>query len=420
MILFLFILLFIPIIILGYKKDKSLGSPIVVFPVIWTWIATMTYLRLMPINEVSNRTFFIVILGVLSFCIGALFYRKPSVKLHQIQSNNIDVDKFRKYFIALEVLAILIMTLSSLVVITLLRSGYSMEDIYFMRLQMAKGGDNALSGVSDINVILLEFIARPILAIAVPFTVLDYLLNNKKTTLLYTIILLVLGYINKANRLDILMSIFILAYSYVLLEKKRRINGLLLARFGLVFIAIFVLFNYLTNMRGGKADFISTLYYYSCGNLPFFDIRLHELDLSHTYTIFLSSFQGVVRPFGQALSMIGIEIPQLYLIASEYVNVEDVVDIGSEGTFNAFIGPFYFFYCDLGYIGIIFYSLILGWVMEKLYYKTILLHTLLPALFFVMFFVRGCVFSFYNFLLSGITYGMAFWILIALYFKTKK
>lgn len=379
-------------------------------------ISLLSCSGLMKMNDVSYRVYAIVAIGVAFFAIGASLNSPIEAKIQE-HTRRYNFDKLRKYFIYIEIVAIVIMFFADIIVIALLRSGYSMEDIYYMRLQLAQGGDNALSNTSNGATILLEYIARPVLAIAVPLTVIDYLVNKSKKTVLYTLLLLVLGYINKANRLDILMSIFIFLYAFVVFTKRDKNKTKKYLSYGFGAIACFFLFNYLTTMRGGKADLGDTFYYYACGNMPFFDIKLRSLDMHHEYTYGLTSFQGVVRPFGQALTTLGFELPDIYETASKYADVEEMVDIGSDGSFNAFIGPFYFFYCDMGLWGVILFSLITGYVIEKLYRKSIYSKDPFVSVVFLVFFIRGCVFSFFNYPLVGITYGMTVWIL---YYLSKK
>ena len=82
------------------------------------------------------------------------------------------------------------------------------------------------------------------------------------------------------------------------------------------------------------------------------------------------------------------------------------------GIYNAFIGPFYYFYCDGGWIGIIVYSLLNGCIAQYIYQHAYRSKDIITWIFYLIIIVRGVCFSFYNYLLVSIMYGMAMIILI--------
>lgn len=397
------------IFIITNKKIK-LTSPLSGFCIVWCLICIFSYCKLLPLYDVSARVYLIVLLGVLSFSIGSL-----NCSQHSISKSDItiyDSNALRKKFISLQIIAIIIFVFANIPIMIMLRNGMSMDDIYHMRIQMALGKETELNTIPSIVAIMLEYIARPILALSIPFSIVDYLRNKNKQTILFSLVLLLMGYINKANRMDIFMALFTFIYLNAIMHDGIKFKK---SFYILVIIAIFsfsTLFDYVTSMRGSSGKINETLYYYSCGSLPFFDTKLSMLEKTHEYTWGFTSLQGVIRPFFQTISNLGFEMPDVYMRATDYANVEDMSYVSNNREHNAFIGPFYFFFCDLGYFGVILFSIISGYLIQKVYYRAMRTQDTLLLVLYAMLFVRGVIFSFYNFLFTYITYGMAILIMI--------
>lgn len=351
-----------------------------------------------------------ILIGVFFFEIGACLAHLFGIKQLTLKSFNEEV--FTVVMIRLQIIALIIFIISDLRIISLLRSGYSMADIYLMRINMANGGITELSGISGIVEVMLEYFARPIMAISIPYSCMAIVKNKNKQTFILTCVLLILSYINKANRSDIFMLFVTLIFSIILngkkieLSKKQKIFILV---GGIVAVGTF---SYLSRLRGGTNTIGNTVYMYLCGNAPLADIKIQNLGKNFKYTFGLTSLQGFFRLFIQIVEKMGFNPPDLFLIAENYSNVEAAVNIGGNNMYNAFVGLFYYFYCDFGWIGVVIFSMFFGYFSERLFIRYFRTNNIFIATAYLMVLVRGVIFSFYNFLFSGITYAIAFLILV--------
>lgn len=418
MIVFLLLISFLAIL-LGYAKDKKFTSPIVMFSFLWAFITTLAVFPLRPINEVSDNMLGIIIVGVFFFFLGSIIVPRKINSSGAVIYNN---DKIYSYLKYLQILGIIIFLIADIPALILLREGATMEDLYQMRMSMAHGGETELSGASHFLTILLEYIARPVLAISIPYTVLDVLLYKRFRNIIICITLLVLGYISKANRMDIILAFVSFLYAYLVFKKSTKFSIVKTWRLSIYLVLVLVLFVFLSSLRSSKEmNMFDTFYFYLCGNIPLAEVKIAKLGIDHIYTYGMTSFQGLIRPFAQFFEIFQIGSSQLFDLADKYADVEEAEYIGGYGLYNAFVGPFYFFYCDLGYIGVAIYSALFGFCVEKLYYKALSQKDFLVNVLFVMIVVRGVLFSFYNFLFAGIPYGVALFILILFRFlKNKK
>lgn len=412
------ILLFSAILILaGYAKDRKVTSPIVIFPLLWTIISLMAFLQLSQLRDVSEKMYFIVFLGVLFFSLGALIV--PNNRKYG-KRNIIEESNIFKIILSIEIIGIIIFLIADVPIFYLLQNGSTMNDIYQMRSNMAHGYDTELSDVSYFLTVLLEYIARPILAISIPYTVAEIVLIKKYRNLFLCIILLVLGYINKANRMDIILAFTTYIYAFLFFN-GHRLSKKTIIRFSVIIAIVLFVFLILSSIRSSdESNPFDSFYYYICANLPFADLKISQMEINHVYTFGLTSIHGLFRPFAQLMQALGIGSLELFKVAEVYANVEEGEYIGGYGQFNAFAGVFYFFYCDLGTWGVILFSFISGNIIEKLYIKAGRTNNFLTIVLFLMFMNRGVILSFYNFLLVGIPYGVSLLIILLLgYFKRK-
>ena len=403
---------FLPMVFLATMKEKRIDSPLVLFTGIWGVISFLSSLRLYGLNAVSYRIYIMIFLGTFSFFLGGLLLSgKTVINFQGIERNEIRLSKCMRM---LQVLALISFIVSTLSAIKLIRSGASMSEIYNMRIQMAYGSTTALSSNSSAQSILLEYFARPVLALSIPYSIISFLRYREKVSIILTLIMLALSFINRGNRLDILCFLLTFIFSVRLLSvdfhlSKRQKRNIFL---GIVFGV--VLLNWLSSMRG-KFDMWRTAYSYLCGNVPFSDLKIKDLGDSFPHTIIATSYQGVLRFFNQVLEALGVNGIEIINIAQDYADVETAVSItSSDGLFNAFIGPFYYFYCDAGWLGIILFSFINGCIAEHIYQEAFSSEDIIIKLLYLIILVRGVILSFYNYLLASIVYGMAIVILFIL------
>ena len=71
-------------------------------------------------------------------------------------------------------------------------------------------------------------------------------------------------------------------------------------------------------------------------------------------------------------------------VRKKYANVEAAVNIGGNNIYNAFVGPFYYFYCDLNWTGVAVFSLVFGYFSERLFVRYSITNNIYIATAFLM------------------------------------
>lgn len=115
-------------------------------------------------------------------------------------------------------------------------------------------------------------------------------------------------------------------------------------------------------------NIIKTVYIYFCGCIPNLQIKLNSVDAPQ-YAYGVSLVSGFIRPFFTGLRfLLHIPIPEVFSIGDGYLSAASATDIIGAGiTYNAFVTMFYFFYRDLGLLGLIVESYLAGCFFSWIY-----------------------------------------------------
>lgn len=404
------LIILVPLVILSYLLEKKISSPMVIFTVLWTIVSFFSSLQLYDFIHVADSIYWMIIIGVTFFFIGCVLIRNYNIV--QFMPKERDTRKLDMVMLGLLCIGIIIFISSSVVAIFLLRSGLSISDIYNMRIQMAYGIETPLSATSSLMSILLEYVGRPILAISIPYSAIVLVKDKRVFPILATGIMLVLSFINRGNRLDIMCLGVTTVFAILLVNQRIKLSGKQRKIIILVIITFGLGIYYISSMRG-DFDLLETVYSYLCGNVPFQGIKIEQLERNHEYTYFATSLQGILRFINQILNSFQVDQIEMLSLAEIYSNVESPEVITTTGKiYNAFVGPFYFFYCDGGWIGIMIYSFFNGCISEYIYQQAYRSKDIIVWIFYLIILVRGVCFSFYNYFLVSIMYGMAIIMLI--------
>lgn len=400
---------------------RDMLNPIFVFTVIWGAISVLASANMFGINETSDAIYGMTALGVFffvvgGFCVIQMISKKKYYTSSALRYTQGSATYRNRIFFILQIMALITFFVADIQSFLLIRSGHSIADMYAMKIQMGLGNSTLLSQKNGFVSIFLEYLARPILAISIPYGCVTFFKYKNKKQLLITVLMLFLAFFTRFNRMDIMIFVISFICCFVILGNKDQMKKIYkkYKRFVIIFSVIgIVLFSIITINRGIES-FGKAIYYYFCGNMPFCNVKIEKILPNHINTWGLTSYNGVLRPFLQMLEGIGIS-PDLVSVAETYINVEQAEVISNTGSiYNAFVGPFYFFYCDLGVLGIIVYSFVFGVICEQCYMKMKKIGSDYYIVFYLILLVRGIVLSFYNFIGTNIAYGVALILLLLL------
>lgn len=348
----------------AFKREKNIYNPITIFAAIWSVIIFGASLRLFGIYEPTKEAKSIIYIGVFSFLFGCLFYKVLNRKLintYKISKEEVFDIPYRKIY-CLYSIAIIIFLIKSIQSIELLFQGY---DLYYIRY-LAESEESIKSlGVFDI---LYAYIAKPIVYLIIPISAVSYFSKKDKKLTVFTILIIILQVLTDGGRFILLYFIFHYVFSFYIFNQKIRISAKQKRRIVIMITLLTIAIIYITISRGSSIFY--NLYTYTVGCVPHLSVRIEKFKMTNLYTYGCSSMQGFIRPFLTILEKIGLfeSFPLLVSRADFYTtSVEDLIYIGNGIPYNAFVTIFYYFYLDMGILGVIIGSFAYGYISYKIY-----------------------------------------------------
>lgn len=382
--IFLSLSLFV-VALLWYLSEKDVCSPSFIFSLFWGIIIFFSSLNLFNIYSVSNYAYVLLTIGVIFFSIGAIFVKKVSTKknvvLFKVDDNIID----EKKYIILFAICLLLLLPDLRMLLYFFRNGFNVSNIYYTIAQNSAGSKTAISGItfgSNFQNIFKVYVGYPLLYLLMSAGLLLFLKNKKRKFLIISIILLLIRFFVDMKRTIIIMYFFMFVFFTLLLNKGQEVSAISKkvpkSRKKTLFIgSVIIIFVYLyisvtrRNSTEGAFSLIRNFYFYYCGSVKYFDLRIQNLitdTFVHTFGLF--SLRGMLSPIISFFDLIGlVSEPFLFTEASNYLTSlhNTVYWISPIDRFNSYTTCFFEFYVDGGLIGILVGSFIFGAVSQKLY-----------------------------------------------------
>lgn len=351
----------------SFNKERNIYNPMTLFFMYWFLVITLASLELYDIYSVSQEAYLLIAIGLFSFAIGY------SITLKNTQSNRSErragYEVKYKLFNIINILIILFLLLRLLDLLLLVSQGVSWWNIRLMVTATEK--DLNLWGGNEFNLYLYTYIVSPFVYLAVPIAIVDHLIEKKnKLFVLTTAIIIVLFAIVTVSRNILVFAIIYYIFVTMIYRKQPALGKKIISSLRKTPIIIGLLITgvaVITLLRKSDAVFLKEAYVYLAGAIPSLSIRLTE-PFAELRTYGFLTFRGFGRIIFIVLDKIGISFPQNYLKAEDIMdNLEIFIPIGKDINMNAYATLFYNFYIDGGIIGIILFSILLGYISRKAY-----------------------------------------------------
>lgn len=367
------------IFLFSYIRHNKIYHPVTSFSLLFFVVTFMSSLRLYNFYTAPDIAYIIISCGVLFFSIGSILVEnKRFVVGKNVHEKKYDFNKCM-YYILLSI-CLLIVFPRFVIILSYLLKGNTIGDIYvILAASTIEEEELALSGLQNI---LMQFIGYPILYTLVPTSIVLFFNTYEKK---FIIIAFILGIIRVLldSRRTYLISFFLflfiafLHYKEKLLLNKKYHNLVKKIKkyIPLLLIAIILIFTFISRSRsntvGQKYSSLGSFYNYYAGCVQYLGYCIQNYRFEHSYGF--TTFRGLFSPIFGMLKIFGIEPIHPYQVATEIVNGMKYVVfyVAPNSRFNSFTTCFYQFYCDGGYIGIIFLSIIFGMFSQILYTKFI-------------------------------------------------
>lgn len=374
-----FILLLLALIM--QKKKGTWLSPDVLFCYEWFAISCLASLHLFTMYEVSTFTWSLILIGSISFCVGVnANISKKNLKAH-VGSFSLENSRpllSQKLYFVLYVLVLLSYIPLLVQTIFLLQSGVELDEVRsaFFGATELSGYERNTKGIYAAINYLQAFGYMLVVANGIFVFVKD----RNFLFLLSAISLVIIDSTVTGGRFNIAYFVIELIicfeiFSKARITKKKKANFKTKIIVGATVLLFAYFFVSITFLRGAESDEIVTKYYrYFCGCIPYFDVRMPQIDKDGIWYCGLASFYGITNMIFPVLHVFGVPYPDTYNTCIENVNdTQEFMKIGTDMSTNAFVTPFYHLYADgrlfAIILGMLFFGLIAGKVFKNIIYR---------------------------------------------------
>lgn len=363
---------------------KNMLNPQVLFCGFIGIISFLSCLRLFGLSQTSDLTYLLVIFGVTFYSIGVALSQKCTFKLNGKRLDTLGKTKnlINDKFVFALVLVLLVWTLyrAFTTVMPMIRGGYSLDMVRLVYF----GYDVEGYSYRRIDSIIEMFVNLPFLYALIPIVSIELMCAKENRelgtkTIIMALIWIVLSCIISGGRLLIFNLIVVLVVAFLAQRVKKNYKFVKKRNYKrniiiLTILALLIYMMYQLSIKrtdSGTYEFLYQIYVYFCGCMPHTSLRLETVNFDYTYGMtFLS---GILRPIMLVIKYLGNgEFPEIYQRTIDIgVILQDAVRISDGHTFNAFVLPFYYFYCDGGITAAIIESFLYGFFCGAVFFRTV-------------------------------------------------
>ena len=345
-----------------------------IFCVLWGTIIIFSKLQLYGMKEVSDKAYIIVYIGCIMFCLGYLthmWWKKKGFRL-------VILRKYAKTFtgklytfnykiiLICELVILVFELMIAMRVIGILNSGSSYAVIHDMVGGYAE--TTLLNGAFE-NYID-SWMVMPCTFALIPICVLSFFEKCKYRRLIQIIgildlILYILVHGGRIVLLYVLVYIAILYSIYdikIPAKLKRKLKLTILVVIGIVIILTFIRKGLSLRDQNAWDSVFSSIYQYFSVSMPLLDHWIKIADQQDILSCGMAVLHGPLQFITTFTEKIGLYFESFNRV-SQFIDLTEstfVSGLYTHGVFNAFVSMFYFFYLDLRWFGVIFFSYLYG------------------------------------------------------------
>lgn len=361
--------IFLLIIILELILKVKIYSPSFLFVVSFLILFILEKFQLYGLFAAKNDSYTIVIIGVLSFCVGCIavlpFFSHNKSNSDQemvVRKYIVQVDEIRKKLSFLIIFALIIEILYAIPSILYLRSGGSLYDMRYIQQDIIQR--------SGLISFLHVYVSLPILYITLPISAFDFFINGKKKMFLLTLVTTLFYFIGNGARMPLIyiilsyISIFLMFFNS--LKESKKLKKILLST-----IIILVVINLLTIIRKSGQEvstnnqtFFQGIYYYiTCSMINLGD-KLSYVSAKPNL-LGAATFYGFFLPLTNIINIpIATNAKEFFdLIQNGVINISNI----DNSPYNFCVTGFLPSYADGKIWGVIVFSFLIGILMQFIF-----------------------------------------------------
>lgn len=363
-----------------YFKYKNFYNPPFLMGIFWAIITFFSTLGLYNQDIANDKTYGICLLGMIGFFAGSLvskkivFHKKINFISEEQDSQQTMVIANGKFITIILIVLIVILLERDIRVMGMLASGVRMSQIRvdFNNIVLNSNFERAFN----------TYIVMPLIYLLPAIVIPEFIAFRKRIrNLVLTIIVLVEFTICDGGRVPFFYcAVFVLCSLYIFRvdfksvvlsfrstsKKTKRIA--IIAAIGVIAVAVYMI-AHLSNSRDINYSVGNSIYSYFTGCFPFLEYNINIIDQNQVNTFGTAFFHGILTIVFYVLNAAKLcAYPAFYNYVHEWGNVQEFIQIGS-ANFNAFVTPFYYFYMDFRYLGVLLGSAIYGLLSIQIYHR---------------------------------------------------
>ena len=396
--------------IMNILSDKSLLRPGIIFILVWVLILIMYQFRFIELNDISDKTLYIIGIGIVAFSVAAMNKKRI---VGWSSEKNLLLDINMNGVIILESISIIVYIPEVVHSMNMLLSGDSFEVI-----RAASGlGDTVVTNYAIL--LLRNYVIRPFMMVLYPINaVVFFECRNDKRRMpifLLTVLIALMMVIYEGGRSPIIYFVLHFIFVAILLKKKIQIPSHMKKWIICFIIIAIIVFSYVSFSRGIE-NLKQSVYMYFCGGIPLLDTKIANIDANQLRTFGLASLSVPVDFFYSLMGPLGVSRPSFFReILDILMSVEQTISVGINIRMNAFVTMFYYLYLDGGYIGLALGAGIYGFISSVCYNNYVQWKDKKSLVIYCLI-LQGIVFSFIRLQFVNSAYFFAF-IVVQFLFK---
>lgn len=346
--------------IIALIKEKNIYNPAFIMSALWGVITFLAQLQLFNYYEASSFTYTLIMIGIISFCVGTQFSNRFSLRfgngLKKTESMQYEINQ--KLFVFLCVFSALLLIVPAI---------NGAKRVFLQGISMAYIRNNVELYNNTFLDLLCNYIAKPFNMALIPLSAIYFFTTPKRSLVVTvsTIVIVIENVLFDGGRGIIIYLICAFFITYKYFDKKIQIKKSIKVVLFVGVLAAFAGVIVVSNLRGIQGSLGESLYGYLAGCVPHLSLRLEQIN-EHTYGF--ASLFGFFEFIFTMFENLGFGYPAFYKHACELMYVENTMIISSTGTgMNAFVGPYFYMYLDLGLFGVLFGMFIYGAFTFRVY-----------------------------------------------------
>lgn len=417
--------------VVSYLVNRELFNPLVVINLMFAMIVSGASIGLYGLYTSNNNALFVVLLGM--FFINAGFFlghaasaRRSTSTAYKVSRLENDTYEINTTFLGFLTISLLYFTFYYLFfALNLFTKGYSLNTIRFFYFNNNLMEESLHVGTNNLVSYGTSYLYNPSQHVFYVLTAIilfdqTFMKEKKfwrKVVPFVTFLNILISMVSTGGRLAFFYFCVVLlvsfdVFKYKNVKKKSPEKAVVI----LIFCSLLVITYYVSTLRenDGSFDIIKRVYSYFCGCIPNLENNLRYSCKKTDYSYGVTLVSGFVRPLFTGMRLVfKTPIPQVFVNAEQYLIDSSMTFLIGDGLdYNAFVTIFYFFFRDMGWLGVVVDSFVFGVMLALLYFsagKSI-------RNFSVYLLLMQAVFtSFIRWQFLGISYSSSFYYLLFLF-----